>query len=68
MALRLSGLQKSSALPDGANAYPAYKTQSITTLCRMALALIRPTKPNPSPLFARWRWRLSGLRPTLCRI
>jgi len=37
---RLSGLQKSSPLPDGANAYPAYKNPHH---CRMALALIRPT-------------------------
>jgi len=29
MALRLSGLQKSSALPDGADAYPAYKILTI---------------------------------------
>jgi len=33
-------------LPDGANAYPAYKNPHH---CRMALTLIRPTKSSPLP-------------------
>ncbi|XDK22160.1 Hypothetical protein ABZS17I87_02489 [Kosakonia cowanii] len=42
-------------MPDGAGAYPAYK---IPHPCRMALALIRPTKSSPLPDKGR---DLSGL-------
>jgi len=51
-------------LPDGADAYPAYEILTLCRValrlsglqnphpCRVALTLIRPTKPSP---FAGWR-------------
>jgi hypothetical protein len=63
MALRLSGLQKPSSLPDGAGAYPAYENPHF---CRMALALIRPTK-NLTP--AGWRCAYPAYKnPHPCRM
>ena len=64
MTLRLSGLQGVAGMPDGANAYPAYK---MLPGCRMALRLSglqyvagMPDGANAYPAYKRFPYIAHG--------